>query len=456
MDEIQLFQLIAEGENERIDFKRMLDLDSAAGKAEFVKDVISLANSAADTGYMLIGVENNGTIVGSGNLEEERIQQIANTYIDPPVMLRCSAIPARNLLTASVIEIKATQRPHKTVRAIERLNQNDVFVRHGSIVVKASPDEIIALNRMSLTFADVQQYVRAAVRHVELNNLDNAIKAYSIAIDLAPSYENFLDRGNVYLKQVKESKPDLQAEQRIATAAAKDFTDAIRLSSTTEKEKLARLGRLHLLNEVRSDFDHTTWQQDLEWLKHNVEGRELGEVLFLEIQRIDNVAGLSDILDKAISVLDQAIHLGYREPQIYYLRADAHHYYAHNHGLALRDINIALALLGELDERFIECLSLKGHILTRMQKFEEAYEALDHARTLAGDRLERKHGGFSHDQDIEEEILYRYGFDYEFVRQHQLSVDLLRPLFQSVDRSHYRWEHCFLSAARWRCRTRKC
>ena len=64
MDETQLFQLIAEGENERIDFKRVLDLDSAAGKAEFVKDVISLANSASDTGFMLIGVENNGTIVG--------------------------------------------------------------------------------------------------------------------------------------------------------------------------------------------------------------------------------------------------------------------------------------------------------------------------------------------------------------------------------------------------------
>ena len=150
MEEKEVLSLIDEGENERIDFKRELDLKSARGKAKFVIDVISLANSAPDGSYLLIGFDDDKSIVGIDKLEEERIQHIAQTYIDPVVVLRCFLVPIARSGSPSVgvIEIKATRRPHKVRRPIGKLAHDDIFVRHGSIVAKASLEEIIRMNQL--------------------------------------------------------------------------------------------------------------------------------------------------------------------------------------------------------------------------------------------------------------------------------------------------------------------
>ena len=73
MNEIQVFALIAEGENVQIEFKRELELTVARSKAEFIKDVIALANTAQDTGYLLVGVDDNKMLIGTRPLEEEQI-----------------------------------------------------------------------------------------------------------------------------------------------------------------------------------------------------------------------------------------------------------------------------------------------------------------------------------------------------------------------------------------------
>jgi tetratricopeptide (TPR) repeat protein len=412
MDETQLFQLIAEGENERIDFKRTLDLDSALGKAEFVKDIISLANSAADAGYLLIGIENNGTIVGAGNLEEERIQQIANTYIDPPVTLRCWVIPTSNLLTANVVEVRAARKPHKTVRAIEKLNQNEVFVRHGSVVVKASPDEIIGLSRTTQAFIDVHQYVRAAVRHVELRNFDNAIKAYSAAIDLAPTAELFLARGRIYLRILREHTSSTDPNPSFSTSAYKDFSDAISLSTTEELEKDGRLGRARIYTmRSRSNFDKNIWLQDTEWLKQHAQDQDLGEALFLGIIERDNQVGSSKHPVDVISGLDHVLHLGYDEPEVFGHRAWINYYYLYNYGLALEDINQALEkseLRSDVD------LVLKGHILMKMGRFKEAYLSFDEGRRIGKWDICPYDYGWVYSSAFELEILQRFGLQQEF------------------------------------------
>ena len=92
MDESQLRVLIAEDESERLDFKRELRLDSARTKAEFIKDVISLANSAPNVGYLIIGVDDAKLVVGTDELPEEQIQSVCDTYITPPVSVRCYSI----------------------------------------------------------------------------------------------------------------------------------------------------------------------------------------------------------------------------------------------------------------------------------------------------------------------------------------------------------------------------
>jgi hypothetical protein len=53
-----------------------MKLESAEEKAELIKDLISLANSAIEKAYSIIGIDNKSNSIGADNLEEERIQQI--------------------------------------------------------------------------------------------------------------------------------------------------------------------------------------------------------------------------------------------------------------------------------------------------------------------------------------------------------------------------------------------
>jgi predicted HTH transcriptional regulator len=200
MNEMQILALIAENESRRVEFKRELDLNAARGKAEFIKDVIALANTVVDAGYMLIGVDNDRVIVGAKVSAEEQIQQISSTYITPSVNITYESIPISSVgfLSVGVLEIKPTQKPHRVARAIENLTQNQVFVRHGSIVAPASPDEIYEMRDSSKALIDSKQYVRAAETHEKLGYLDMAVSAYSKAIELTPTAELFLARGTVY------------------------------------------------------------------------------------------------------------------------------------------------------------------------------------------------------------------------------------------------------------------
>jgi len=190
MDETKVLSLITEGESTKLDFKKELDLSSARGKAEFVKDLISLANSAEDSGCLIVGVDDNKQIIGIDELNEEQIQQIAYTYITPPVVIRCALVPIANagLLCVGIIEAKAQSKPHKVARAIDRLNQDDVFIRRGSVVMRASPEEIIAMHSVTTQPPrEAQQYAQAAEAHIKLGNHDTAINLYTQAIERFPS-----------------------------------------------------------------------------------------------------------------------------------------------------------------------------------------------------------------------------------------------------------------------------
>jgi tetratricopeptide (TPR) repeat protein len=423
MDEIQVFQLIAERENEKVEFKRLLDLESAPSKAEFIKDVISLANSAEPSGYMLVGVENNGTIVGWERFEEERIQQILSTYTEPVVQVRCHIVPTSNLMTVGVIEIRGLHKPHKVARNIERLSQNDVFVRHGSVVSRASPEEIINLHQKLQIYADVQQYVRAAVKHTELGNLQSAITAYSAAINLAPIAELFVARGKIYLQLC--TRNDQLPVEKFARLAFDDFSNAIKVIAPKDVEKEARLNRLRsmlLLGEWKTDIR----DQDIAWLRINTRERERGEVLYLEARDADFI--VPNELNKAIALLDEAVQTGYTASEVFQLRAELNYRYAYNHGLALRDIDKAIVDATQSTPKLIECLVLKAHILAEMNRFSEAHDSLQRVRGLLKGEQVPRHFGLFADRLIDK-ILISYSLDSEF-NQQNMKDDFLRTALQ--------------------------
>lgn len=336
MDEKEVLSLIAEGENKVVEFKRQLSLTSAKEKAEFIKDIIALANSSPDAAYLLIGIDDDKYVVGIDQLFEEQIQYIAHTYVTPPVDLRCLLVPitAPNLPTVGVIAIKATSKPHKVARATDKLEKDEVFVRRGSVVLKASPEDIIRMYTTPL-----------------------------------PSSANAR-------------------------------------SSIHKEERALRLDRVRLFK-----YSWDEREEDLAWLKENTDGYELGEVLYWEVEGWESRRNDATVGKMAKPLLDKAIELGYRQPDVYYLRAEANASLS-NYRLALEDIDEAINKSRSQDDQYVRYLALKAEILVDMGSFGEAYEILLRGRELNTVELARNLSIVRY--NFENGLIQRYALEHEF------------------------------------------
>ena len=433
MDEIQVFALIAEGENTRIEFKRELDLAVARSKAEFIKDVIALANTAQDVGYLLVGVDDNKMLVGTRPLEEEQIQQILSTYITPPVIatFEIVPIPSVGFSSIAILEIRPTKKPHSVARTIEQLQQNRVFVRHSKVVAEASPDEIALMYEHSQAFTENRQYIRAAEKHAMLGNYEMAINAYSEAIKLTPTAELFFARGTLYERQ-SEQQDDRQTRDNMAHLAFKDYSDAAKLATTGETEKAARIRRWHVWPPNSSSVDMDS-ESEYEWLKANTSGRELGEVLFVSVMDAWKAVTFSFVPDAA-QQLDEIVQLGYDEPDVYFLRADAR-FNDSNYGLALEDIDKAIGLTTN-PKKLAQYYMLRASILAKTKSrewppnknFEDAYDSMQKVYDFSHE----PRGYYSFGYDLLLEVLYKIALDHflhaERGDEHEIRREIARLL----------------------------
>jgi tetratricopeptide (TPR) repeat protein len=424
MDEIQVYALIADGESTNVEFKRELDLSIANTKAEFIKDVIALANSAIDAGYMLIGVDNYKMIVGSNGVKEEQIQQILSTYTTPPVNATYESIPMHSVgfVQVEVLTIRPTQKPHSVARSVGNRTQNEVFVRHGTVVTDASPDEIIAMRDSSRVLLDSRQYIRAAETHERLGYLDMAVNAYSKAIELTPTAELFLARGNVY-ERLSHEAADLDKCYDMEEKAFRDYSDAVKLATTSEIRKTARLRRWHFNASLIPKEEYAL---ERDWITSNTSGLELGKVLFSELRAFAESEGLWEKED-AVAILNQIVELGYKESEVYALRADAH-YLDCNFRLALEDINRAISAPRNT-QTHAEYLMLRASILIRMvsardhshRNFMEAYYDILRAYKMNG-----RTNGYKLN-DFEDDIFFKAIVDFTLETAHEFQYAWFRP-----------------------------
>lgn len=168
-----LEKILLTGENRSCDFKRELSLSTNEEKIEFIKDIISIANSANHTGYLIIGVEDNGKIVGCEPPKEEKIQQLVSTHIHPLVNISYYIITYESK-DVIVLEVGTNAKPYKVNTAKFGMEKNSVFVRHGSVVEKASPEEIIEMYKESSAIPSPQIEFNRLV-DVHKNSLSNLV-----------------------------------------------------------------------------------------------------------------------------------------------------------------------------------------------------------------------------------------------------------------------------------------
>jgi predicted HTH transcriptional regulator len=125
-----LRELIAQGEGETLEFKKRTTHPSRISRT-----LASLAN--AHGGRILVGVEDNGRLVGVRDAEEERylLLQAAEHYVDPPLTLRLEEVEDADRVVLVVTVAPSAHKPHRA-----RVGEDDWrgYVRVGDESVQTS------------------------------------------------------------------------------------------------------------------------------------------------------------------------------------------------------------------------------------------------------------------------------------------------------------------------------
>ncbi len=146
-------ELVAEWETTSVDFKRELHLDTADEKSEFIKDVLSLANTkASGQHWMMIGFDNRTHAYhGSPDqrIDQNRLEQVLSVYTTPIVDVRYEIADYRDGPVGMLEVLRDPKKlPYSVARSIgdrKRIEQGDIFVRHGSQVERPTSLELQAL-----------------------------------------------------------------------------------------------------------------------------------------------------------------------------------------------------------------------------------------------------------------------------------------------------------------------
>ncbi len=146
-------RLLAEGETTSVDFKRELHLDKDNEKAEFVKDVLGLATTqASGRRWLIIGVDDKSHAFyapPNPDITQNRIEQILHVYTSPQVQVHYEVVTYRgNQVGRLEIFRDRTHLPYRVAQSLggkKRIEEGDIFVRHGSQTEHPTPAELLAI-----------------------------------------------------------------------------------------------------------------------------------------------------------------------------------------------------------------------------------------------------------------------------------------------------------------------
>lgn len=148
MDKKKLINLLRRIEGPKLDFKQSIQMDTDSGRKELAKDICAIANSKGGRGYLIIGVQDKTKkVIGIHDLElnEEKIQQIISSRIDPPVPISVEFIEYENKKVAIINIYDGPQKPYQ-------LRDNGAFyIRRGSTNDTMRKGEIVSALQENLS-----------------------------------------------------------------------------------------------------------------------------------------------------------------------------------------------------------------------------------------------------------------------------------------------------------------
>lgn len=151
-------ELIAQWETTSVDFKRELRTGTPNEKAELIKDVISLANTqASGQRWLIIGFDDKTQAYHGPpdpKITQEHLEQLMSQYTSPMVNVRNQAVDYPAGLVGKLEVLRDPKKlPYRVAKSIgkkKQIEQGDVFVRHGSLTEKPTPEELRAIEEEGL------------------------------------------------------------------------------------------------------------------------------------------------------------------------------------------------------------------------------------------------------------------------------------------------------------------
>lgn len=181
MDKKRFTNLLKRTEGPKLDFKQHIEIDTDSGRKELAKDICAIANSRGGRGYLVIGIEDKTKkVLGIEDLElnEEKIQQIISSRIEPPVPISLEFLEFDKKKIAIINIYDGPQKPYQ-------MRDNGAFyIRRGSTNDTMRKQEIISALQESLSLnIELCPIPRSDISCIEESIVDKYFISQGIQID---------------------------------------------------------------------------------------------------------------------------------------------------------------------------------------------------------------------------------------------------------------------------------
>ncbi|WP_411679006.1 helix-turn-helix domain-containing protein [Clostridium thailandense] len=180
MEKKKFLNLLKKPEGPKLDFKQIIEIDTESGRKELAKDICAIANSKGGRGYLIIGIEDKTKrILGIVELalNEEKIQQIISSRIEPPVpiSLEFLEIDKKNIAIINIYD--GHQKPYQ-------IRENGAFyIRRGSTNDTMRKQEIVSALQESLTLnVELCPVPHSDIKSIETSIVDRYFMAQGIQV----------------------------------------------------------------------------------------------------------------------------------------------------------------------------------------------------------------------------------------------------------------------------------
>lgn len=152
----ELKELIQNGENSTVEFKRKF-----TSPVKIAKEIAAFANT--NGGYLILGVDDNRTIVGVES-EKEQVDLVttaAEFYLDPPVECKVEII---NFEWREVVVVRidpSPYKPHIIINDPDQTNANEkrAYIRHDDQSVLASKEMLRLMSGQNVHSAPMTLHI---------------------------------------------------------------------------------------------------------------------------------------------------------------------------------------------------------------------------------------------------------------------------------------------------------